>query len=52
MMMDDLNARRDYDRLVADVAQYVMEHITATIDIEEVIQKIKELNDIINRLGE
>ena len=52
MMMDDLNARRDYDRLVADVAQYVMAHISATVDIEEAVLKIKELNDEINNLGE
>ena len=52
MIMDNLNAQRDYDKLVEDVAQYVMAHISATVDIEEAVLKIQELNDEIRKLGE
>ena len=51
MMMDDLNPRLDYNQLVVDVSQYIMEHIKATIDIEDVILGIEEIKKELNEIG-
>ena len=51
MMLDGLTQGREYDKLVADVGDYVIQHISATVDADEVFDKIDELNKKINDLG-
>ena len=50
MMLDQLTHGENYNKLVADVGDYVIEHISANVDADEVFDKIDELNKKINDL--
>lgn len=51
MMMQQVYDRQARERLVKDVAEEVLSHLSASIDVEDVIKGIKELNGEIERLG-
>ena len=50
-MLDALLNPEERKRLVEDIGQYVIEHINATVDAQEVFDAIDGLNDKINSLG-
>ena len=48
---DEVNHRREMEQLKKEVAQYVIDHIKATVDISEVLLEIEELRKAIDSLG-
>ena len=50
-MFDEAERRREKEELKKEVAQYVIDHIKATVDISEVLQEIEELRKAIESLG-
>ena len=50
-MYDEENHRREMEQLKQEVAEYVISHIKATVDISEVLMEIEELRKAIERLG-
>ena len=52
MMLDQLTNGENYKKLVQDVGDYVINHVSANIDVEDVVKAIKELNYELNKLGE
>lgn len=45
------NRRREKEQLKQEVAEYVISHIKATVDISEVLLEIEELRKAIESLG-
>lgn len=50
-MIDEANHCREMEQLKQEVAQYVIDHIKATVDISEVLLEIEELRKAIESLG-
>ena len=50
-MLDEVNLQRDKEQFKQEVAEYVMSHIKATVDISEVLMEIEELRKAIESLG-
>lgn len=50
-MIDEAERRREKEELKKEVAQYVIDHIKATVDISEVLLEIEELRKAIESLG-
>lgn len=50
-MLDEAEHRREREELKKEVAQYVIDHIKATVDISEVLLEIEELRKAIESLG-
>ena len=50
-MIDEANHRYEMEQLKQEVAQYVIDHIKATVDISEVLLEIEELRKAIESLG-
>ena len=50
-MFDEAERRREREVLKKVVAQYVIDHIKATVDISEVLLEIEELRKAIESLG-
>ena len=50
-MFDEAERRREKEELKKEVAQYVIDHIKATVDISEVLLEIEELRKAIENLG-
>ena len=50
-MYDEENHRREMEQLKQEVAEYVISHIKATIDISEVLLEIDKLKKALESLG-
>ena len=50
-MFDEAERRREKEELKKEVAQYVIDHIKATVYISEVLLEIEELRKAIESLG-
>ena len=50
-MFDEAERRREMEELKKEVAQYVIDHLKATVDISEVLLEIEELRKAIESLG-
>lgn len=50
-MIDEAERRREKEELKKEVAEYVIDHIKATVDISEVLLEIEELRKAIESLG-
>ena len=50
-MIDEANLRREKEQFKQEVAEYVISHIKATVDISEVLLEIEELRKAIESLG-
>lgn len=50
-MFDEAERRREKEEFKKEVAQYVIDHIKATVDISEVLLEIEELRKAIESLG-
>ena len=50
-MLDEAERRKEKEELKKEVAQYVIDHIKATVDISEVLLEIEELRKAIESLG-
>ena len=50
-MFDEAERRREREELKKEVAQYVIAHLKATVDISEVLLEIEELRKAIESLG-
>lgn len=50
-MIDEAERRREKEELKKEIAQYVIDHIKATVDISEVLLEIEELRKAIESLG-
>lgn len=50
-IIDEAERRREKEELKKEVAQYVIDHIKATVDISEVLLEIEELRKAIESLG-
>ena len=50
-MLDEAERRREKEELKKEVAQYVIDHLKATVDISEVLLEIEELRKAIESLG-
>ena len=50
-MIDEAERRREKEELKTEVAQYVIDHLKATVDISEVLLEIEELRKAIESLG-
>lgn len=51
MMLQQYYDRQEREQLIKDVAEEVLSRLSATIDVEDIVKGIKELNDEIERLG-
>ena len=50
-IIDEENIRREKEQFKQEVAEYVISHIKATVDISEVLMEIEELRKAIESLG-
>ena len=50
-MLDEAERRREKEELKKEVAQYVIDNLTAPVDISEVLLQIEELRKAIDSLG-
>lgn len=50
-IIDEENRRREKEQFKQEVAEYVISHIKATVDISEVLLEIEELRKAIESLG-
>ena len=50
-MEDEEKHRRDMEQMKREIAEYVISHITATVDISEVLMEIEQLRKAIDNLG-
>ena len=50
-IIDEENRRREKEQFKQEVAEYVISHIKATVDISEVLMEIDELRKAIESLG-
>ena len=50
-IIDEENRRREKQQFKQEVAEYVISHIKATVDISEVLMEIEELRKAIESLG-
>ena len=50
-MFEEAERRREKEELKKEVAQYVIDHLKATVDISEVLLEIEELRKAIESLG-
>ena len=48
---EEMNRRREYEQLKQEVLEYVISHLSATVDISEVLMQIEELRKAIESLG-
>ena len=51
MMMDEFNRKRELEQLKKEVVEEVLARIHLSIDANDVITKIKELDEAIKKLG-
>ena len=51
MMKQQFFSKEEYDQLVEDITWKVLAYISITVDAEEIIDKIEELNQKLNQLG-
>lgn len=51
MMKQQFFSKEEYDQLVEDITWKVLANISVTVDAEEIIDKIEELNQKLNQLG-
>ena len=51
MMKQQYFSKEEYDQLVEDITWKVLANISVTVDAEEIIDKIEELNQKLNQLG-
>ena len=49
--IDEMNRRREYEQLKQEVLEYVVSHLSASVDISEVLMQIEELRKAIDSLG-
>ena len=50
-ILDEANRRREMEQMKREIAEYVIAHITATVDISEVLMEIEQLRKAIDNLG-
>ena len=50
-IIDEENRRREKEQLKQEVAEYVISHIKATVDISEVLLEIDKLKKALESLG-
>ena len=50
-MIDEANLRREEEQFKQEVAEYVISHIKATVDISEVLLEIDKLKKALESLG-
>lgn len=50
-IIDEENRRREKEQFKQEVAEYVISHIKATVDISEVLMEIEELRKAIESFG-
>ena len=50
-MFDEEQHRREMEKLKQEVAEYVISHIEATVDISEVLLEIDKLKKALESLG-
>ena len=50
-IIDEENRRREKEQFKQEVAEYVISHIKATVDISDVLLEIDELRKAIESLG-
>ena len=50
-ILEEEYARREKEQLKQEVAEYVISHLKATVDISEVLMQIEELRKAIDSLG-
>ena len=48
---DEFIHRQEMEELKKEVAEYVISHITATLDVSEIVDQIEELRQSIDSLG-
>ena len=51
MMMDEFNRKRELEQLKKEIVEEVLARIHLSIDANDVIAKIKELDEAIKKLG-
>ena len=51
MMKQQFFSKEEYEQLVEDITWKVLANISITVDAEEIIDKIEELNQKLNQLG-
>ena len=49
--IEEMNRRREYEQLKQEVLEYVVSHLSASVDISEVLMQIEELRKAIDSLG-
>ena len=50
-ILDEANHRREMEQMKREIAEYVISHIKATVDISEVLLEIDKLKKALESLG-
>lgn len=51
MMRESQFSKREHDQLISETAEEVLSRLHATVDVTEIIEKIEELEKLLNKLG-
>ena len=51
MMRESQLSKREHDQLISETAEEVLSRLHATVDVTEIIEKIEELEKLLNKLG-
>lgn len=49
---DEMNHRREMEELKKEVAEYVISHLSATLDVSDIVDEIEDLRRAIDSLGQ
>ena len=50
-LMDEVNYRREIEQLKREIEADIMSHLSATVDVQEILDQIEELRRAIEDLG-
>ena len=51
-MNDEIIHRQEIENMKHEIAEYVISHISATVDVSDIIKQIEELRRAIDSLGQ
>ena len=50
-LMDEANHRREMEQLKREIEADIVSHLSATVDVQEILEQIEELRRAIDSLG-
>lgn len=50
-LMDEVNHRREMEQMKREIEADIVSHLSATVDVQEILEQIEELRRAIDSLG-